>query len=177
MKKLVLSLGVIMLSAGAVMAQGKKTTVKKTTTAAATAKEATATPAAVATTAPVAPATTLVPDNMAFKGDNHDFGTVSEGPAADYEFTFTNTGKEPIILQRVQASCGCTTPSYSKDPVLPGKEGSIKASYNTNGRPGAFVKSITVVSNAGTKVLTIKGNVEKAPTSSVPENSSMVKTN
>jgi len=166
MKRILLSLGVVLLSASLSMAQDKKTTV--------------ATKPAAATAAPAtteAPKTSLTVDNMAFNIDSHDFGTVSEGPAAEYEFHFKNTGKEPINLQRVQASCGCTTPTYSKDPVLPGKEGVIKASYNTSGRPGPFTKSITVVSNAGTKVLTIKGTVEKAPTTSVPENSSMIKTN
>lgn len=112
--------------------------------------------------------TTLTVDNLVFDNEVHDFGTVPEGPNADYEFTFKNTGKEPINLQTVNASCGCTTPSWSKEPVLPGKTGSIKASYATKGRPGGFTKSITVVSNAGTKVLTIKGNVEPAPTGSAP---------
>ena len=123
------------------------------------------------------PATTLKPENMAFKTETHEFGTITEGPAAEYEFHFVNTGKEPIVLQKVQASCGCTTPTYSKDPVMPGKEGVVKASFNTQGRVGHFEKNITVVSNAGTKVLYIKGEVEKAPTSSVPENTSMLKTN
>ena len=143
-----------------------------------------ATVASYAQVAPVAPQegtptppTTLKVENMAFTTESHDFGNVAEGPAAEYEFAFKNTGKEPLIVQRVQASCGCTTPSYSKDPVLPGKQGVIKASFATQGRPGAFTKTITVVSNAGTKVLTIKGQVEKAPTSSVPENNSMIKTN
>lgn len=113
---------------------------------------------------------------MKFQTDVHDFGNIPEGPAAEYEFTFKNTGKEPIIIQRAQPSCGCTTPSYSKDPVLPGKTGSIKASYGTQGRPSVFTKTITVVTNVGTKVLTIKGNVEKAPESSVPANTSMIKT-
>jgi len=113
---------------------------------------------------------------MVFKTELHDFGTVPEGPAAEYEFSFTNKGKEPLIIQAVNASCGCTTPSYSKDPVLPGKTGTVKASYNTAGRPNAFTKTITVTSNAGTKVLTIKGEVEKAPESSVPQNNSMIKT-
>ncbi|RYE23539.1 MAG: DUF1573 domain-containing protein [Sphingobacteriales bacterium] len=136
---------------------------------------ATSTPASTATV--VTKSANLDPENLAFKTEVHDFGTIAEGPAADYEFTFTNTGKEPILIQHVQASCGCTTPSYSKDPVLPGKQGSIKASYNTAGRPNAFTKTITVTSNAGNKVLTIKGVVEKAPESSVPQSSSMVKTN
>lgn len=110
----------------------------------------------------------LTVENMAFATEIHDFGTIPEGPAAEFEFKFTNTGKEPINLSQVRASCGCTTPSWSKDPVLPGKTGIVKASYNTDHRPGPFTKSITVMSDAGTKVLTIKGNVEKAPTGSVP---------
>ena len=122
--------------------------------------------------------TSLKPENLEFKAETHDFGTVQEGPAAEYEFVFKNTGKEPILLQQVHASCGCTTPTWSKDPVLPGKTGIVKASFATQGRGGApFNKSITVTSNAGTKMLTIKGNVEKAPENSVPENSSMIKTN
>lgn len=111
---------------------------------------------------------TLTVENMKFDMDAHDFGTVPEGPAAEHTFTFTNTGDEPINLQTVKASCGCTTPSWSKEPVLPGQKGEIKASYATQRRPGNFTKSITVVSDAGTKVLTIKGNVEPAPTGSVP---------
>lgn len=117
------------------------------------------------------------PENMHFKFPVHDFGTIPEGPAAEYEFEFTNTGKEPIIISNVSASCGCTTPSYSKDPVLPGKKGTIKASYNTQGRVAPFTKTINITSNIGTKVLTIKGEVEKAPEGSVPQNNSMIKTN
>ena len=160
MKRVLFSFTLVLLTSGIAMAQEKQVSVKSATST-------NATPAA----------TTLKAENLDFKTDIHDFGTVEEGPTADYEFSFTNTGKEPIILQNVHASCGCTTPSYSKDPVLPGKTGIVKASYNTNGRPGPFTKSITVATNAGTKVLTIKGTVEKAPTSSVPENNSMIKTN
>ncbi len=159
MKRLLIT-SLIALTAGTAMAQSNSTSV-----------------AADANTATTAPASTLKPEDMAFKTDSHDFGTLVEGPSADYEFEFTNKGKEPIIIQRVTASCGCTTPSYSKDPVLPGKKGTIKASYSTQGRVAPFTKSITVVSNAGTRVLTIKGVVEGAPTSSVPENNSLIKTN
>jgi 3,4-dihydroxy-2-butanone 4-phosphate synthase len=114
---------------------------------------------------------------MAFKADIHDFGTLEEGPAADHVFTFTNTGKEPLTIQRVQASCGCTTPEWTKDPIQPGQTGIVKASYGTAGRPGHFEKTLTVFSNAGTKTLTIKGDVEKAPESSAPQNTSMIRTN
>lgn len=131
----------------------------------------------IATSNPTPPATSLTIENMYFKQSIHDFGTIQEGPTAEHEFEFTNTGKEPIIISNVGASCGCTTPSYSKDPVLPGKKGTVKAIYNTQGRVAPFTKTITITSNAGIKVLTIKGEVEKAPSGSVPENNSMIKTN
>ncbi len=112
---------------------------------------------------------------MKFKADTYDFGTIKEGPAADHEFEFKNVGKEPILVNNAAASCGCTTPSWTKDPILPGKTGKVKASYNTQGRPGPFTKTITIMTNFGNKVVTIKGNVEKAPDNSVPQNSNMMK--
>lgn len=132
----------------------------------------------IATSNPTPTATSsLKIENMYFKESLHDFGTIQEGPSAEHEFEFVNTGKEPIIISNVSASCGCTTPSYSKDPVLPGKKGTVKAIYNTQGRVAPFTKTINITSNAGIKVLTIKGEVEKAPSGSVPENNSMIKTN
>lgn len=98
---------------------------------------------------------------LTFSKTSHDFGQVKEGVQASHDFEFTNTGKSPLIISNVSASCGCTTPFWTKDPVLPGKKGKITASYNSNGRPGIFNKSITVVSNAepSTQVLTIQGSV------------------
>ncbi|MDW8273195.1 MAG: DUF1573 domain-containing protein [Chitinophagales bacterium] len=96
-----------------------------------------------------------------FEEEVFDFGEVPEGPQVTHEFKFKNVGKEPLILTNVKASCGCTTPSWSKEPILPGKEGSITATYNTQGRVGPFTKAITITSNASepTKVITIKGVV------------------
>ena len=182
MKQIVLTLGVALLASGNVFAQVKK-------------KQASKKPAATVQAAPVdahaghdhaghdhaapqaAPSGSLTPDNMAFATENHNFGNLAEGPAADFTFTFRNTGKEPIILQKVQPACGCTAADYSKEPILPGKEGYVKASYSTLGRPGAFTKTIAVMSNAGAKTLTFTGTVEKAPTSSVPANGSMMRNN
>lgn len=98
-----------------------------------------------------------------FNEMTHDFGTVVEGNVASHEFEFTNTGDQPIIISNVRASCGCTTPFWTKEPVLPGQKGKIKASYNSKGRPGAFNKTITITSNSTepSKRLTIKGNVER----------------
>jgi hypothetical protein len=171
MKKLLLSLSVAFLATGAFAQSHDNHDGHNHAAPAPAAKPAAAAPA------PQAKPSNLKPENMVFGTESHDFGTIAEGPAGEYEFEFKNTGKEPLTIETVHASCGCTTPSYSKEPIAPGKSGKIKASYNTVGRPGAFTKSITVTSNAGTKVLTIRGTVEKAPTSSVPENNSMIKTN
>jgi hypothetical protein len=98
-----------------------------------------------------------------FQEESFDFGTVSEGVQAEHEFSFTNTGTTPIVISNVRASCGCTTPDWTKDPIPPGGKGTIKASFNSQGRPGVFNKSITVTSNAteSQKVLYIKGVVDQ----------------
>ena len=103
--------------------------------------------------------------NFKYTAESHDFGTVEEGIQAAYNFEFVNTGDLPIIITNVQASCGCTTPEWPKEPIAPKGKGVIKASYNSQGRPGAFNKSITVTSNAvePTKVLFIKGVVVPKP--------------
>ena len=111
---------------------------------------------------------------MKFKTEEHSFGNVPEGPSVSYDFEFKNTGKEPIILSNVQASCGCTTPTWPKEPIAPGKTAKITATYSTQGRPGQINKTITVTSNVGTKVLKISGMVEKAPDASVPANNSTI---
>lgn len=98
---------------------------------------------------------------MQFETDSHDFGNVPEGTMATHEFKFKNTGNQPVVIANVQASCGCTTPDWTKTPVLPGKSGIIRAMYSSAGRPGVFNKTVTVTSNAvePSKVLSIKGSV------------------
>ena len=73
-----------------------------------------------------------------------------------------NTGEAPLVLTRVIASCGCTTPEWTKEPIAPGKTGDIKITYNPKDRPGPFVKTISVYSNGktGSFILTIRGEVE-----------------
>jgi hypothetical protein len=90
----------------------------------------------------------------------HDFGKIKQGNPVTHEFKFTNTGKVPLIITNVQASCGCTTPSWTKDEVMPGGQGYIKATYNAASM-GAFNKTITVTANveSGFVQLTIKGEV------------------
>lgn len=100
---------------------------------------------------------------ISFTETEHNYGTIQKGGNGDCEFTFKNEGNEPLILQNVKASCGCTTPSYTQKPVMPGQTGTIKVHYNTN-NVGGFSKSVTVTSNAVDNprvVLRIKGNVKQ----------------
>lgn len=93
----------------------------------------------------------------------HDYGTIEKGANGNCSFTFTNTGNEPLVLSNVRASCGCTTPSWTQKPVMPGQQGTIDVKYNTN-NVGGFTKTITVTSNAVNNPrvqLKIKGNVTK----------------
>lgn len=102
---------------------------------------------------------------IAFEDDVHDFGTINQGGNGVYEFKFKNSGKEPLIIQSAQGSCGCTVPLWPKEPIKPGSSNKIKVSYDTN-RIGAFTKTVTVTSNdtnSPTKVLTIKGTVKESP--------------
>lgn len=93
----------------------------------------------------------------------YDFGTITEGEVVDHVFKFKNTGDAPVILSQVSASCGCTTPDYTKEPVLPGQEGEIKVSFNSLGQVGVQQKIVSIMSNAENRVSTvqIKGTVEK----------------
>ncbi len=98
-----------------------------------------------------------------FESLEHNYGNISKGSPGTCTFTFYNDGNEPLILQNVKASCGCTTPSWTQKPVMPGQSGTIDVKYNTN-NVGAINKSITVTSNAvdNPRVqLKIKGNVSQ----------------
>ncbi|MGL5787362.1 MAG: DUF1573 domain-containing protein [Bacteroidales bacterium] len=98
-----------------------------------------------------------------YNSTEYNFGKISEkkGPVSA-TFTFTNNGKTPLVINQVIASCGCTTPEWTKSPVEPGKSGEIKVTFNPAGRPGTFVKTITVISNAekNRTELRIRGDVE-----------------
>lgn len=100
--------------------------------------------------------------NALFDKNIHDFGTIKEEiGAVTTQFEFTNTGNSPLIIQRVVASCGCTTPKFTKEPILPGKKGVIDVRYSTVRRPGNFRKNVRVFTNVpdSVYVLTISGRV------------------
>jgi hypothetical protein len=100
----------------------------------------------------------------------HDYGTILKNSDGTCEFEFTNDGKEPLILSRPKSSCGCTVPTWPKQPILPGKSDAIKVTYSTN-RVGPFNKTVTVYSNASNSPirLRIKGKVVNQPEEVMPE--------
>ncbi len=97
-----------------------------------------------------------------FETEVVDYGTVEKGADGTREFRFTNNGKEPLIITNAKGSCGCTVPSWPREPIAPGESGVIKVKYDTQ-RVGNINKSVTVNTNASTpvKVLRIKGKVVK----------------
>lgn len=103
---------------------------------------------------------------ITFDKTTHDFGKINEADGrVTTVFEFKNEGMIPLILSNVRASCGCTTPKWTREPIAPGATGQITVTYNPNGRPGRFQKSITVTSNTETPTtrLYIKGEVIPKP--------------
>ncbi len=101
-----------------------------------------------------------------FEKLKHNFGSIPEGPKAEYDFNFTNTGNAPIIVVTAQAGCGCTTPEWPRYNIEPGKTAHIKVGYNSAGRPGPFTKDVNVTfapagnnDQQGSLKITIEGNV------------------
>ena len=109
---------------------------------------------------------------MKFTAETHDFGKIEQGKPVTHVFEFKNTGTDPVVINDAQASCGCTKPSFSREPIMPGKTGTISATYNA-AAAGQFTKTVTVTSNAeaGQTVLYLKGEVvpqKEAATAAAP---------
>ena len=141
MKKLVLLIGILVMTLGFVNAQNEKK---------------------VSTNGP----------EIEFEQLSHDFGNVEYGGKCEVEFKFTNTGNEPLIIQKPKTSCGCTASSCPKEPILPGASDAIVVTYKTTTKVGNFSKSVTVTSNAlvnSTVVLRIKGAIMDQPVEALPE--------
>ncbi|MBS1683067.1 MAG: DUF1573 domain-containing protein [Bacteroidetes bacterium] len=114
---------------------------------------------ALASAATVTPAETK-PEGplpvIEFDNNNHDFGTVPEGPKVSHTYQVKNTGQAPLIIQDVKPTCGCTTPDWTKTPIAVGESGFIKAVFDTKGRTGVQNKTISVVANTWPKTTTLK---------------------
>ncbi len=107
---------------------------------------------------------------ITFKKTIHDYGKIYYGSDGKCVFEFTNTGNEPLILSKPRSSCGCTVPTWPKEPILPGETSKIVVTYNTR-HMGGFNKTVTVYSNAINKksvLLRIKGEVIPMPKEMVP---------
>lgn len=98
-----------------------------------------------------------------FKEEEFNFGTIKQGDVATHDFEFTNTGNEPIIISSAQGSCGCTVPTWPKEPIAKGAKATIKVTFNSGGKMGIQDKTVTISSNAKQNpiVIHMKGNVEK----------------
>lgn len=112
-------------------------------------------------------------DVLKLKETEHDFGKIPQGKPVYHSFEIVNTGTTELKLDNVQASCGCTTPEWSRDPIAPGATAVIKVGYNAASE-GGFDKYITITYNTNqTKQLRIKGTVWKAPDGAAPGNASV----
>lgn len=108
---------------------------------------------------------------FAFAEEAHDFGVITEGAKAEYDFAFTNTGDSPLIISNAKGSCGCTVPQWPREPIAPGETGMIHVVFDSSGKPGQQTKQVTLNANTvpNTKVLTITAQVQpNAQTEAAP---------
>ncbi|MDQ6609564.1 MAG: DUF1573 domain-containing protein [Bacteroidota bacterium] len=120
-----------------------------------------------------AKAQTAPPEALEVKEIEYDFGTIAQGKPVYHYFQIINKGDAPLKLDNVQATCGCTTPEWNKEPVAPGGSDKIKVGYNAAAE-GNFEKFVTITYNGNSsKQIKIKGSVWKAPAGSAPANASI----
>lgn len=117
-------------------------------------------------------AQTVAADVLEMKEVEYDFGTIPQGKPVYHFFQISNKGATPLKLDNVQASCGCTTPEWNKEPVAAGASDKIKVGYNAAAE-GHFDKTITVTYNGTAKQIKITGNVWRAPAGAAPSNTSI----
>lgn len=100
---------------------------------------------------------------LTFKDTVHEFGRIQEGEIIQYEFSFTNTGKKHVLITKAEASCGCTIPTYPKEPIAPNESKNIKVEFNSSGKFGHNEKTVDITTNAlpSVYVLKIIADIEK----------------
>jgi hypothetical protein len=98
---------------------------------------------------------------MDFADSVHNFGTIHEKEIVQYDFVFTNNGKTPLIINSATGSCGCTVPSYPRDPIPPGKTDTMKVTFNSAGKSGHQQKAVTIHANSirGLHMLYIQADI------------------
>jgi hypothetical protein len=108
---------------------------------------------------------------MSFKQTTHDFGSIKEGEVVKHTFTFTNTGKSPLVIESATSTCGCTVPEVPKEPIAPGAEGKIEVQFSSAGKGGTQqMKVISIKANTQPEItqVNIKANVLAAPGANGP---------
>lgn len=114
------------------------------------------------TTNPQIIATATEAPAMSFKETTHDFGNIKEGEVVNHTFTFTNTGKAPLVIESASSTCGCTVPEVPQKPIAPGEEGKISVQFNSAGKGGTQqMKVISIKANTQPEItqVNIKANV------------------
>jgi hypothetical protein len=98
---------------------------------------------------------------MEFEQEVYDFGEITQGEKVSYSYKFKNTGNSDLIITSAEGSCGCTVPEWPKEPIAPGKEGTIDVVFNSQGKKNAQHKKVTILANThpSTNVIALKGNV------------------
>ncbi|WP_209332341.1 DUF1573 domain-containing protein [Lunatimonas salinarum] len=98
-----------------------------------------------------------------FEAMEYDFGTISEGEVIEHVFSFKNNGQAPLVISNIQASCGCTSPDWTKTPIKPGDEGFVKVVFNSAGKSGVQSPTVTIQANTTPNVtrLRLKGTVNQ----------------
>lgn len=98
---------------------------------------------------------------MTFAESEHDFGDIKPGSVVKHTFEFTNTGKSPLLIENATASCGCTTPNWTKEPVAPGSKGTIEVQFDSHGKTGIQSKEVAVRANTSPSItkINIKSNI------------------
>ena len=113
--------------------------------------------------APATKVATTAGPAITFEEVKYDFGSVVQGGTVDHTFKFKNTGTAPLVISNIGVSCGCTTPEWTKDPIAPGKTGTIAAHFNSTGKMGMQNKVLTIESNAtaGSTTVSLVGEVKE----------------
>jgi LEA14-like dessication related protein len=112
-----------------------------------------------------------------FSEMEYDFGTISEGKVVEHLFKFTNEGQAPLVISNITASCGCTSPDWTKTPIKPGEEGFVKVVFNSTAKTGTQAPTVTIQANTNPNVtrLRLKGNVTPKMASASPNQLGPVK--
>ena len=95
-----------------------------------------------------APAAKVDGPVLTLETSTHDFGSITQGDVVEKMFKFKNTGNQPLIITNIQTSCGCTTPVWPRDPIMPGGSGEIKVGFNSAGKMNKQTKTLPILSNA-----------------------------